>query len=116
LENGVSKTIEHIYDALLDDDAFARLGAAFARLLGASSGWFPIVDTQTGEAGTLAPFNIHKGAVQPYLDYYHRLDPWLAAGMVVAPDRAFVADDHITSTPPAKAALREDGWVARLRS
>jgi hypothetical protein len=40
----ITTTVEHIYEALLDDEAMDSLGAAFANVLGATSGWFPIVN------------------------------------------------------------------------
>ncbi len=98
MDSRISGTVEHIYDALLDDDALESLGGAFAKLLGATSGWFPIVNTQTGAARLVAPFNISSSAVAPYQAYYHQIDPWLAAGMAASRNRAFLSDDYITTS------------------
>ncbi len=93
----VADTVEHIYDALLDDARLATLGAAFANLLGATSGWFPIIHLPTGTARVISPFNIPSGAAEPYQAYYNKIDPWIAAAMAGAADRTFLSDDHITA-------------------
>ncbi len=97
MESEIVRTVEHIYDALLDDDALGSLGAAFAKLLGATSGWFPVINTQTGAARVVSPFNISSSAVAPYQAYYHQIDPWLAAGMAAPRNQAFLSDDYITA-------------------
>jgi hypothetical protein len=46
MKGGLEDTVQHIYDAILDDEALAGLGDAFATLLGATSCWFPVTELQ----------------------------------------------------------------------
>lgn len=75
---------EAIYDAMVDDTAFAALAGHLTRHLGAASGWAK--DWQgSGSMGTVSQEGLDPSAGPEYDAYWHAYDPWLAVSAKASP-------------------------------
>jgi PAS domain-containing protein/DNA-binding CsgD family transcriptional regulator len=96
VESAIERAVEHIYDAILDDDAFDSLTGRLASLFSAGAGCFSVIDGKTGALRLAAPYNVPQQALADYAAYYHQFDPWVAASLTVPPNRAMRWENHMS--------------------
>ncbi len=92
----------------MDDSALDSIAGTLSKVLGASSGWLPLLNTRTGAMRLMAPHNVSLGAIWDYASYYHEHDPWLATAMSIQPNTVMRGEDYVRPTDFKRLGLFAD--------
>lgn len=96
-----SKTVEHIYAAAVEPEAWPIAVAKIAEGQGADSAALLTPTTPTGEGGYIVPYKLSEQLLQEWATTYFKVDPWAAAALrlgLVQSGRAFVGDELVPDT------------------